>query len=152
MPLQVGIDQKTYYNSATDASPTWVEISEIGDVTVPDLGANAHVVNVRSTSWMLALPGRLKNASFDFNLAHNIGNTVFDALRGFALARTIKQFANANGAIATSGTEGIKAFAFFEDFPWNAPLDDVANHDCVARFAWQEESSALVPPAWLVIP
>ena len=150
MGLKVGNDMKFYYNSGTDASPTWVLIDCIGDLTV-NISIGEAEVDLRKSNWLLAIPSKL-SGSFDFTLANNIGNTVFDALRGFALARTQKQFASADAAIATSGTEYFKAFGFFSEFPWGQPTQEVSSHDATVSLGYSEESGSLVEPAWATVP
>lgn len=150
MALKVGNDLKLYYNSGTDASPTWVEIKIVGDVTV-DLNVSDAEVDLRVSSWVLNLPAKL-TGGINFTMANDIGGTVFDALRGFAFARTQAQFASANENIATSGTEYFKAFAYFSAFPWGQETQSMSSHDCTMSLGYTEESGSLVEPSWATIP
>lgn len=150
MSLRVGQDCKLYHNTGTNASPVWVLIPIVGDVTIPDFGAQAAEVNLRVSNWILNLPTKLK-AAIEFMIANDIGGTVWTALRTAAHAKTIKQFAVASGAIATSGTEYFKAFCFFEAFPWNQPIGEMSSHDARLALAYYEESSVLVEPSWVVV-
>ena len=150
MALKVGNDMKFYYNTGTNASPTWVLISMIGDLTV-DISIGEAEIDLRITNWMLSRPSKL-SGSFSVAFANDIGGTVYDALRAFALARTQAQFASANAAIATSGTEYFKAFGYFSAFPWAQPTQEVSSHDATIAFGYSEEASALVEPAWATTP
>tara|TARA_Y100000310_G_scaffold310662_1_gene356143 strand:+ start:1198 stop:1650 length:453 start_codon:yes stop_codon:yes gene_type:complete len=150
MGLKVGNDLKLYYNTGTDATPTWVEIDIVGDVTV-NLEAGDAEVDLRLTNWLLNLPSKL-SGSIDLALANNIGNTAYDALRGYYFNRTIAQYASANAAIATSGTEYFKAFCHFSSFPWNQATQEMSNHDATLSLSYHEESGSLVEPAWATIP
>lgn len=150
MGLLVGNDMKFYYNSGTDASPTWVEINMMGDLTV-DINIGEAEVDLRVSNWVLGLPSKL-TGSFSLSLANDIGGTVYDALRGFALARTQKQFASANAAIATSGTEYFKAFGYFSALPWSQPTQEMSMHDASIALGYTEESGSLVEPAWATTP
>lgn len=146
MALVVGNDLKLYYNTGTDTSPVWVEINIVGDVTV-NINIGEAEVDLRVSDWVLALPAKL-SGGFEFTLANHIGDTNWDALRALALARTQKQFASANGAIATVGTEYFKAYAFFTAFPWSQPTQEMSSGDCTLALGYTEESSTLVEPAW----
>jgi hypothetical protein len=146
MGLKVGNDLKLYYNAGTDASPTWTEMTMVGDVTV-NLGVNPAEVDLRISTWLMNLPSKL-TASFDVSMANDIGGTVYDALRAIAFARTATQFASANANIATSGTEYFKAFCFFASFPWGQPTQEMSSHDVTLELAYHEESGSLVEPAW----
>ena len=150
MALKVGNDMKFYYNSGTDASPTWVEISIVGDVTVPFSMNNAEI-DLRVSNWLLGLASKLQGG-YEFFLANDIGGTVYDALRGFAFGRTSKQFASMDGDIAVSGAEGFKAFGHFTDFPWAQNTQDISSHDAVLSLSYTEESGSLVEPSWTTIP
>lgn len=150
MTLKVGNDMKLYYNTGTNASPVWDEVAIVGDVTVPFEVEQAEV-DLRVSNYLLNLPSKI-SAGFDFLLANDPGGTDFDALRTRALARTPTQFASANGAIATSGTEYFKAFGTIGGFAWAQPTRQLSSHDVSVALAYHEESSALVEPAWVVVP
>ena len=81
MALKVGNDLKLYYNTGTDASPTWVEVKIVGDVTV-DLNVSDAEVDLRVSSWVLNLPAKL-SGGINFTLANDIGGTEYDQLRGY---------------------------------------------------------------------
>ena len=150
MTLKVGNDMKLYYNTGTDASPTWNEINIVGDVTV-DLNVGDAVVDLRESNWLLNLPAKL-SGSMSIMLANHIGDTDYDVLRGYFFNRTQAQFASADGAIATSGTEYFKAFCYFSAFPWSQPTQEMSSHDATLSLGYTEESSALVEPAWATTP
>ena len=150
MSLKVGNNMQIAYNSATDASPTWVPITIVGDVTV-DLGVSAAEVDLRVSSWVLNLAAK-NTGGISFTMANDIGGTVFDALLAIALARTHTQFAVGNAPIATSNTEFFKAFAFFSAFPWAQPTQEMSSHDCTLELAYEEEAASLVEPSWETTP
>ena len=146
MPLKVGNDLKLYYNSGTHASPVWVEVNMVGDVTV-NISCNEAEVDLRVSNWLLNLPAKL-SGSIDLTLANHPGGTAFDYLRTMALARTTKQFASATGAMNTNDVEYFKAFAFFSAFPWGQATQDMSSHDASLSLAYHEESNVLVEPSW----
>src|SRR5690606_11297273 len=121
----IGHANKTYYNTGSYDTPTWVLIDEISDETHPDLNVDVAQLNVRSSDWKLNLPARL-GAAFEFTLLWNPGNTAFDALRTAWLARTIRQYAFVNGEITTSDVEGLKAYCFISQFNATKNQDEVS--------------------------
>lgn len=149
MGLVVGNDLKLYYNTGTDASPVWVEIDKVGDVTL-NISINEAEVDLRISNWVLAMPAKL-SGSFDIALANDIGGTVWDALRALALGRTQAQFASANADIDTNGTELFKAFGFFSSFPWSQPTQDVSSGDASIALGYHEESDVMIEPGWTTI-
>lgn len=149
MTLSVGNDMKLYHNTGTNASPVWVLIDIVGDVSV-DINIGNAEVDLRVSSWLLGLPTKL-SGGMNMALANHVGNSVFATLRGYALARTIKQYASVNTLIATSGAQYFKSFCHFTAFPWNQPTQEVSNGDAQMAFSYAEESSALVEPAWVIV-
>lgn len=152
MPLKIGNDMKAYHNTGTNGSPTWVEMKQIGDVTV-DLNVGEAEVDLRESNWILNLPAKL-SAGINIALASNPGmTTVFDVLRTNFFARTIKQYAICNGVLATTGTEYFKAFCLISSFPWAQPTQEMASHDMTLALAWQEEpAGTLIEPSWVKTP
>lgn len=147
---RTGADCKLYYNSATNASPTWVEVKECGDLSMPDFGINLAEVNIRDSAWEMSLIGRLK-AAVEFGLLYNPSNAVWQAIKAAFLARTPMMFAVMDQAIATIGAEGLKAFFNIESFPITQNLDETSMVDVRLSPAYKIETAALVPPTWLVV-
>lgn len=147
--LKIGNDLKLYYNSGTTASPTWVLICQVGDVTI-DFNRSLAEVDLRCSQWLLNLAGKM-SGMFNFSLANNFGNTVYDALRVIAFSGVPVQLASADGAIATVGTEYFKAYVVFSQFPWAQPTQEMSSHDAQAGLAWVEESGNLVEPSWVEV-
>ena len=146
MALRVGNDLKLYYNSGTDASPTWVEVSIVGDVTC-NIACNEAEVDLRVSNWILNLPAKL-SGGFDLTLANHPGNTAFDYLRTMALARTQKQFSSATGSMSENDVQYFKAYCFFTNFPWSQPTQELSTHDASLALGYTEESDVLIEPAW----
>ena len=55
MGLKIGGDWKLYYNSGTNASPTWVEINLVGDINL-NLSVGEAAANLRVSGWDLNAP------------------------------------------------------------------------------------------------
>lgn len=150
--IAVGIDRKFYYNSGTDASPTYVEVDLVGDVSLDDFGAVDAEVPIRSSVYTLSLPARLKGFTWSLALAGDIAGAVYEVLRGYAFGRTQAQYADMSGNIIDSGEEGLKAYAFFTDFPFNAPLDDIGSTDATLKAGYFVETGTRIDPDWFIVP
>jgi hypothetical protein len=151
MALKTGSACKAYYNSGTDASPTWVEITLVGDVNLSDLGTNLAEVNLRASSYVLNLAAKL-HGSVEMLVAYNPANTAMDALLTAFFAKTVYQFAFMDGNIATAGSEGFKAFCIIESFPIQQPLEGMVAIDTMRlALAYEEESNTLVEPSWYTV-
>jgi len=151
MALSVGNDMKLYHNTGTNASPVWVEMPRVGDVTV-DMNVAEAEVDLRESYFLLNLPSKI-TGSISAMLAHDPGNvTVFDVMRGYFFNRTIKQYASCNTTITTVGANYFSAFCFISSFPWSQPTQEMSSHDMTLALAYHEESNVLIKPAWNVVP
>ncbi len=151
MSAKTGAQMNLYYNSGTHASPTWVEIEEVGDVSIADFSMGIAELKRRGNSFTKGLATLLQQIAIEFRLIHGVGATVFDTLRAAFLAGTVKEYAIMNGAIATSGTQGLRMFGIIEQFPWDQPLEDVSGHDVRVVCAYAEEGGSEVDPDWYTI-
>lgn len=150
MGAKVGNQCKLYFNSATNASPTWVLIDEVGDVSIPDLGLDLAEIATRASNWRANLPG-LFNSSLEFEYLYRANTTVFDALRAKFFARTPTQFAVMDGAIATIGSEGLKGYFLIDKFPIDQALVAAVKTQVHCAPAYFEESAVRIEPTWAVI-
>lgn len=146
----VGLDCKSYYNSATNASPTWVEITDAIDVSY-EYGANQVEIKSRASINLGNLNGLIKHGA-TFTLLHTIGtNTVRAALLGIISGRAPKQFAFMDQAIATNGALGAKGYYNLESMNGSQPLEEGMTWDISLKPAYFIESSAKVEPTIVVI-
>jgi hypothetical protein len=146
----VGLDCKAYYNSATNASPTWVEITDAIDVSF-EYGATQVEIKSRASINLGHLNGLIKHGA-TFTLLHTLGaNTVRAALLGIVSGRTPKQFAFMDQAINTSNAVGAKSYYNLESMNGSQPLEEGMTWDLSLKPAHFIESAAKVEPAIVVI-
>lgn len=148
MTPNVGANMKLYYNSGTNASPTWVDIDEVGDVRTNGIEWSSGVLARRSNTYKKEIPARIEPITITFTLIHGLDATVFDVLRAASMAGTVYQFAIMNGSIETSGNEGFTVPGWLKRFPWDQPLEDISGHECEMVGGYLEESSTEIDPAW----
>ena len=142
-----GQESKLYYNSATYASPTWVEITKCIDVTI-SITASEVTTNARESAWKLTRQG-LKELAISWNYLHKQGtDTVFDAIRAAFFSRTTYELLALDGPATESGCQGIRAHCQFFSNTLNQGLEDASTVDFEAKPVYAEESSALVVPSW----
>lgn len=147
-----GHKMKLYRNTNTVAAPTWVEIAEIGDVSMPDLSRGVAEVKRRTSDFTKNLPSIIQSIAIEFKLFHGISTTNFDAIRASFFAGTVEEWAIMNGDITVTGNEGLRLPVIIEQFPWDQPLEDVSSHDIRVVVGWMEEASAEVDPVWYPVP
>jgi hypothetical protein len=141
---------KLYRNTGTHAVPVWAEIKGVGDVSIADLSYGAAELKHRGSNFTKQLPTLIQAINVDVQLLHGVDTTNYDAIRTAFFAATINEYAVADGAIATTGTQAFIFPAFWSDFPWNQPLEEVTMHDARLSIAYLEESSVEIDPEWAI--
>ena len=153
MPAQgpkTGHKMKLYRNTGTHASPTWSEVAEVVDVTIPDLTRGLAELKRRASDFTKNLASLIQSIAVEFRLHHGMDATNFDAIRQNFFNGTPEEWAVFNGDIATTDNEGLILQALVENFPWDQPLEDVAGHDVRLAIAYMEEGGSEIDPAWSV--
>ena len=80
MATRLGMDAKLYRNTGTYALPTWVEVSNVKDVTLNLEKGEADVTTRANQGWR-ATVGTLKDASIEFQMVWDTVDAGFDAIR-----------------------------------------------------------------------
>lgn len=147
-----GHKMKFYRNSGTIASPTWVEISQIGDLSIPDFARSLAELKRRGNDFVKNLAGLIQTITVQFKMPFGLDNTNFTLLRNAFLAGTNIQYAVMNDDIAEAGSEGLVLPGILKQFPWDQPLEEVSSHDIqIATGFMLNGSGAEVDPTWLTV-
>lgn len=144
----IGLNAKLYRNSNTYASPTWVEICIIGDVTL-NLEKSEIPISMRCSTWEL-IKTALKKGSVDFKLFWIPGNASFQAVRDSFLNNSNIEFAVMDGDLTTASvtlTQGLRATMTVTKFTKGEPLDGAQTADITIKPTYS--SSAV--PAWYTV-
>jgi hypothetical protein len=148
---QMGKDAKLYYNSATHATPTWVEITNAMDVNVP-LSKGQGDISTRASGWRKKGAG-LKEASIEFGYLHHRGaDTVFDALLDSYVNDTPIELAAMDDDITLTGAQGLRAFMIAFDMSQGQALEEGIKYDFSFEPTQFDESGSVVEPDWYEIP
>lgn len=147
----VGKSMKLYRNTGTAATPTWTEVAEVGDVSIPDLTRGLAELKRRNNDFVKNLAALIQSIAVEFTLVHGLDSTNFDAIRGNFFSGTAEEWAVMNGDISTSGNEGLRLPALVENFPWDQSLEDVSGHDVRLAVAYLDDGGE-VDPSWLQVP
>lgn len=148
---QTGHKMKLYRNSATVATPTWGLVSQVEDVSIPDLTRGLAELKRRASEFTKNLPNIIQSTTLEFRLHHGLDWTQFTAIRTAFWAGTVSQWACMDQAIATSGAEGLTCPYVVSNFPWEQPLEGVSGHDITLAIGYMMEASAEIEPEWLVV-
>jgi hypothetical protein len=143
----VGKDCKLYINTATRATPTWVEVKSAINVSA-NLGKGEADVSARFSGWKLT-KGALKELEISFTYRHKAGaDTVFDSLLSCYISGTPKEFAVMDAAITESGAQGPRAFCEVISMNVTQELEGSQELELTLKPTYYEEASVLCEPQW----
>ena len=123
MATRLGMDAKLYRNTGTYAAPTWVEVSNVKDVTLNLEKGEADVTTRANAGWR-ATVGTLKDASIEFQMVWDTVDAGFDAIRQAFFNNTPLEFAVMDGDITDLDSEGLRATFDIFNFTRNEALEE----------------------------
>jgi hypothetical protein len=138
----LGLDCKTYVNTGTYASPTWVLLDNIANETL-NLSAGEAAADRRGGNGWKERLATLKDGSVDFSMNYQPGDANFDTLFDAFMGRDQLEFAFMDGPIATTGSEGLRATC--QVFKFEIPRDLEVTVVCNIGV---KPSPATNPPEW----
>lgn len=141
---------KLYRNTGTNASPTWSLISAVRDLDVPQSRSEINMSD-RGSKYEKFDVGQI-TAGITFELTYRNGDTDHAALRAAfeAEAGTAIEYAAMDGAIATSGKQGLRAFCKVTQFDHAQPLADGVKVSVTLKPCFHDESG-VVDPSWYTV-
>lgn len=142
-----GMECKTYYNTGTNASPTWVLIGDAQDVRITDLSWGEAELLSRSSDWAFYKP-TIVRAAIEIDYVFGGNTTVWQALRDVWVNKTQRQFAIMDGTISTTGQQGLKVYCNIFSMPVEQPLEEWVTVTFGLKPCRFVESSAVVAPSW----
>jgi len=146
----LGKDCKAFYNSATHATPTWVEITKAINCSF-NLAKAEGDLSSRASGWKKS-KGGLKDLEYSWTYRWSRGaDTVFDALLASYISATPIELWFADGAAADVGTQGPRAFCEVLTMNATQELENGIEYEFTAKPTYKEESSAVVDPDWYEI-
>lgn len=142
-----GLECKLYYNAATHASPTWVEITKAINVSFTSSKGEANQ-DSRSSTWRKTR-GTIKDLEITFTYRKKQGtDTVFDALIAAYVAGTIYEYAVLDGAHNVSGVQGVRCFGEIMTAGNTQDLENVEEVEFTIKPAYKEEGGVEINPDW----
>ena len=142
MSKQVGLDMYLYYNTGTYGSPTWTLIENVQDLTGPDSFAEANVS--RRKVKFEQLEPTLRKVSFEWGMIYDPSDTAFAALKANYAAKTLTEFAFADGPIATNGTIYLRIECKIFTFDRDESLEGANAYKVVAKPCYSSNVPSVV--------
>ena len=145
MSVKLGMQAKLYRNSGSYGTPTWVEVGNVKDLTL-NLEAGEADVTTRSNSGWRATVATLKDGSIEFEMVWDTSDANFTAIQQAFFNNTPLEFAVMDGAIATAGSQGLRATMSITNFSRNEALEEAIMVSVTAKPTYAANA-----PQWMTI-
>lgn len=146
MTIKLGMEAKLYRNTGTYASPTWVEMQNVKDLTL-NLEASEADVTTRGNAGWRATIAALKDGSIEFEMVWDTEDTDFTALKNAFFDGTPIELAVMDGDMSAAGTQGLRAVCRILNFTRTESLEEALTVSVTAKPTY-----STAPPSWLVGP
>ncbi|MEQ8790089.1 MAG: phage tail tube protein [Pirellulaceae bacterium] len=143
MATRLGMDAKLYRNTGDYATPVWVEVSNVKDVTLNLEKGEADVTTRANAGWR-ATVGTLKDASIEFQMVWDTVDAGFDAIRQAFFDNTPIEFAVMDGDITDPDSEGLRATFDIFNFTRNEALEEAIMVDVSIKPTYADNA-----PEWI---
>jgi len=147
----LGKDCKVYRNTGSHASPVWVEMVRLKDVSVP-LGKGKAEQKSRASSWKYA-KGTFKEMTLSAGYEYKPGTDAdFTALADSFMSGTPIELFISDGPAATAGSRGPRGVFEIFEFPFADNMEESRMIDLGAEITRVTESGSLVEPSIYEVP
>lgn len=144
----LGLDAKLYVNESVYATPDWLEIEDVADVTLDMTKGEADVSRRGSGRWAASV-GTTKTGGVSFTLIMRKDATsqaAFEYFRDSFLNNDSLDVAVMDGDITTTGSEGLRARMEVMSMPRGEPLAGAITYNITLKVTDDDN-----PPEWLEI-
>ncbi len=145
MGVRLGLDAKLFRNSADYATPTWVELTNVKDVTLNLEKGEADVTTRGNNGWR-ATVGTLKDGSIEFEMVWDTADAGFTAIKDAWFGGTAIEFAVMDGGITVAGSQGLRASFSVLKFSRNEPLEEALTVSVTIKPTYAEHA-----PEWMTV-
>ncbi len=146
MSFVLGKDAKLYRNSGSYGSPTWTLISNVRDLGLGLEKGEADVTTRAGNGWEQVVAA-LKSASIEWGMVWDTADANFTAIRNSFLNDTVIEFLVLDGAVATTGSQGLRAECMVQRFRRNENLREAVVVDVSAKPTYSTNA-----PSWWTTP
>lgn len=144
----LGLDGKLYENTGSWGTPTWSEIENVKDLSLSMEKGLADVTSRANGGWR-AQVGTLKEASVEWMMVYDVGDSDFTSLQTAFMNNTQKELAVMDGDITTTGQQGLRLEAHIVSFSRDESLEAGMMTSVKAVPTWSSGGNS---PTWYTVP
>lgn len=146
MGTKFGYECRLFRNTATYETPTWVEVDNVKDLTLP-LAEDEADTSTRKDRGFKTAAGSLLDAPIEFQMVWDPEDEGFTAIQQAFFARTGIEMAVLDGEIDVAGSQGLRATMAVLNFTRNENLGEA-----VTVSVTMKPKRADNPPEWMTVP
>jgi predicted secreted protein len=143
--IKLGMEAKLYRNSGSFATPVWSELENVKDLTL-NLEAGEADVTTRGNGGWRATIATLKDGSIEFDMVWDTADANFTSIKDAFFNGTAVEFAVMDGAIATTGSQGLRASMSITGFSRSEALEEAIMVNVTAKPTYSAN-----PPQWMTV-
>ena len=144
--MKLGMEAKLYRNTGTYATPTWVEMTNVKDLTL-NLEASEADVTTRGNAGWRATIAALKDGSIEFEMVWDPADAGFTAIQDAYFNNTTVEFAVMDGDVTSTGTQGLRATMSITKLTRSEPLEQAITVSVTAKPTYSDNA-----PEWMTVP
>lgn len=149
---KTGHKMKAYRNTGTPSVPVWVEVGEIGDLSISDMSRILAQLKRRANGFTKNLSSLVDSIAVEFRLHFGLGTTQYTAIQTKFFDGLPEEWAIMSGNVAGPAEQGLRCPFIVESFPMDQALENAAGHDVRLAIAYMTVTSVEVEPSWFVVP
>jgi len=144
--MKLGMEAKLYRNTGTYATPTWVEMTNVKDLTLNLEAAEADVTTRGNAGWRATIAA-LKDGSIEFEMVWDPADAGFTAIQDAYFNNTTVEFAVMDGDVTSTGTQGLRATMSITKLTRSEPLEQAITVSVTAKPTYSANA-----PEWMTVP
>ena len=144
--MKLGMEAKLYRNTGSFGAPTWVEMTNVKDLTL-NLEASEADVTTRGNAGWRATIAALKDGSIEFEMVWDPADAGFTAIQDAYFNNTTVEFGVMDGDITSSGTQGLRATMSITKLTRSEPLEQAITVSVTAKPTYSANA-----PDWMTVP
>lgn len=146
MTIKLGMEAKLYRNTGDYATPNWVEMLNVKDLTL-NLEASEADVTTRGNGGWRATIAALKDGSIEFEMVWDTADADFTAIQQAFFNNTEIEFTVLDGDVGTTGSQGLRATMSITNFSRSEALEEAITVSVTAKPTYAENA-----PEWMTVP
>jgi hypothetical protein len=144
MAFVLGLNAKLYRNTGTYGTPDWELIGNVRDLRLNLEKGEADVTTRGGNGWEQVVA--LKSATIEWGMLWDTADTNFTAIRTSFLSDTTIEFLVLDGAVETTGSQGLRAICMVNRFTRNENLREALTVDVAAKPTYDANA-----PSWFTV-